>query len=314
MSSNRPVYLSVVIPLLNERNNLDELHQKLTLVLAELGRPYEVIFVDDGSTDGSFEILEELYHKDSNVRVIQLRRNYGKAAALAQGFKEASGQVIVTMDADLQDDPREIPKLIAQIEQGYDLISGWKFHRRDPLSKTIPSKIFNRVTSLVTGIKIHDFNCGLKAYRREVTQDIQVYGELHRYLPVLAYWQGYRIGEVKVKHHPRIHGRTKYGAKRFLSGFFDLLTVTMLTRYISRPLHLFGSLGLVVTTVGFVINCYLAYLRFRFGSILNRYPLLGLGVLLMLLGVQLFSIGLLGELISNLRQREREYSVKKRLF
>lgn len=314
MSPDKSVYLSVVIPLLNEKNNLNGLYQKLGPVLAELGCPYEVIFVDDGSTDGSFEVLEELHYRDSNVRVIQFRRNFGKAAALAQGFKEASGRVIVTMDADLQDDPCEIPKLLARIEQGYDLVSGWKFHRRDPLSKRIPSKIFNKVTSLMTGIKIHDFNCGLKAYRREVTQDIQVYGELHRYLPVLAYWQGYRIDEVKVKHHPRLYGKTKYGAKRFLSGFFDLLTVTMLTRYISSPLHLFGSLGLAVTIVGFVINCYLAYLRLRFGSILNHYPLLGLGILLMLLGVQLFSMGLLGELISNLRQGQREYSVKKRLF
>lgn len=313
MLSDKPVDISVVISLLNEKDSLDELYQKLTSALAELGRSYEVIFVDDGSTDGSFEVLEDLHRKDNNVHVIQFRRNYGKAAALAQGFQEATGRIIITMDADLQDSPGEIPKLIAEIEKGFDLVSGWKFHRRDPLSKTIPSRIFNRVTSLITGIKIHDFNCGLKAYRQQVTRDCMVYGELHRYLPVLAHWQGYRVGEVRIEHHPRIHGKTKYGVGRFLSGFFDLLTVTLLTRYISRPLHLFGGFGLLFTTAGFVINCYLAYLRFRFGSILNHYPLLGLGVLLMLLGIQLFSVGLLGELISNLRQRDSEYSVRKRL-
>ncbi|HID95194.1 MAG TPA: glycosyltransferase [Candidatus Latescibacteria bacterium] len=305
--------LSVVIPLLNEEPNLEELYRRLTDVLQRLGRSYEILFVDDGSVDGSFEVLERLHHQDSHVCVIQFRRNYGKAAALAQGFKDAKGKIIITMDADLQDDPEEIPNLVAKIEEGYDLVSGWKYKRHDPISKTLPSWIFNRVTALLTGIRIHDFNCGLKAYRLEVTRNIKVYGELHRYLPVLAHWQGYRVGEIKVKHHPRLHGRTKYGARRFLSGFLDLFTVILLTRYISRPLHLFGAFGALVAIIGFGINCYLAYLRFRFGSIMGHYPLLGLGVLMMILGVQLFSIGLLGELISSTQLRDLEYSIKKRL-
>ena len=303
--------LSVVIPLLDEEPNLRELYEKLQGVLDGLDRTSEVIFVDDGSRDRSFEVIEELCREDERVRGIQFRRNYGKAAALSVGFREALGDVVVTMDADLQDDPEEIPRLLEKMAEGYDLVSGWKFERRDPLSKRIPSKLFNKVTAWVSGVKIHDFNCGLKAYRREVTQDMHVYGQLHRYLPVLAYRQGYRIGEIKVRHHPRKHGKTKYGLGRFLYGFLDLLTVLLLTRYLTRPLHLFGGLGTVFATVGFAIGCYLTYLKLYYGNLRGRYPLLWLGILLMILGVQFFSTGLLGELVSSLRQREEEYSVKK---
>ena len=303
--------LSIVIPLLDEEPNLRELYEKVRAVLDGLDSTSEVIFVDDGSRDGSFEIIEALCREDERIRGVQFRKNYGKAAALSVGFREASGDVVITMDADLQDDPEEIPHLLAKIAQGYDLVSGWKFERQDPLSKRIPSKLFNKVTAWMSGVKIHDFNCGLKAYRREVTQDIPVYGQLHRYLPVLARQQGYRIGEIKVRHHPRKHGKTKYGAGRFLYGFLDLLTVLLLTRYVTRPLHFFGGLGTMFATAGFAIGCYLTYLKLHYGNLMGRYPLLWLAILLMILGVQFFSTGLLGELVSSLRQTKEEYSVKK---
>ena len=303
--------LSIVIPLFDEEPNLRELSEKVRAVLDGLDLTSEVIFVDDGSRDRSFEVIEALCQEDERVRGVQFRKNYGKAAALSVGFREARGDVVITMDADLQDDPEEIPHLLAKMAQGYDLVSGWKFERHDPLSKRIPSKLFNKVTAWMSGVKIHDFNCGLKAYRREVTRDIPVYGQLHRYLPVLARQLGYRIGEIKVRHHPRKHGKTKYGMGRLLYGFLDLLTVLLLTRYVTRPLHFFGGLGTMFATAGFVIGCYLAYLKLQYGQLMGRYPLLWLAILLMILGVQFFSTGLLGELVSSLRQTKEEYSVKK---
>ncbi|MFH1006003.1 MAG: glycosyltransferase family 2 protein [Candidatus Latescibacterota bacterium] len=305
--------LSLVIPLLNEEPNLRELVAQVRSVLDGLDLTSEVILVDDGSRDRSFEVIEALCQEDSRVRGVQFRKNYGKAAALSEGFRVAQGDVVITMDADLQDDPKEIPHLLAKMAEGYDLVSGWKFERHDPLSKRIPSKVFNKVTAWITGVKIHDFNCGLKAYRREVTQDIPVYGQLHRYLPVLARRQGYRIAEIKVRHHPRKHGTTKYGMGRFLYGFLDLLTVLVLTRYVTRPLHFFGGLGTMFATTGFAVGCYLTYLKLHYGNLMGRYPLLWFAILLMILGVQLFSTGLLAELVSSMRQKEEEYSVKKRV-
>jgi len=305
--------ISIVIPLFNEEPNLRELHSRITEVMSGLGLSYEIVFVDDGSYDRSFEVIEELYRGDDHIRAFKLRRNCGKSAALAVGFSEARGDVVITMDADLQDDPDEIPNFLKKLDEGYDLVSGWKFKRKDPPSKTIPSKIFNRVTSLMTGVKIHDINCGFKAYRREVTEEIRVYGELHRYLPVLAHWRGYRVGEIKVRHHPRFRGKSKFGIGRFLHGFFDLFTVLLLTRYIARPLHFFGGIGLLFAFTGFCINSYLAYLRFRYGSIMGRHPLLQLGILLMVLGVQLFSTGLIAELVSGTRGGVTEYPIGRRL-
>lgn len=305
--------LSVVIPLFNEVQSLEELYTQIVNVLESLGLSFELIFVDDGSRDGSFDVLRALHEGDPRVVVLQFRRNYGKAVALSAGFEAARGQILITMDADLQDDPAEIPHLLEKLNEGYDLISGWKFERHDPFSKILPSRVFNWIVARVSGIQIHDFNCGLKAYRREVTEDIQLYGQLHRYLPVLACHQGYRIGEVKVRHHPRKYGKTKYGLGRFLYGFLDLFTVLLLTRYITRPLHLFGTIGGVFTLVGFTICSYIAYLRFHYGSILGRYPLLWFGILIMIVGVQLFSTGLLGELISNAQHERARYSVKATL-
>ncbi len=305
--------VSLVVPVFNEEESLPELYREMVTVLDGLGVTYELIFVDDGSRDGSPRLLEEFQAEDERVRVLELRRNYGKAAALATGFREAEGEIIITLDGDLQDDPGEIPEFLKKIEAGYDLVSGWKWERKDPLSKTIPSRLFNLTTSLLTGIKIHDFNCGFKAYRREVTEGIKVYGELHRYLPVLAHQEGYRIGELKVKHRRRKYGKTKYGLERFLHGFFDLLTILFLTKFMKRPLHLFGLIGFLLTLGGFGINLYLAVIRFRFGSILGRHPLLLLGVLLMVLGIQFVSLGFLGEMITRLSEEKKDYPLRRRL-
>jgi len=305
--------ISLVIPICNEKESLPELYRETVTVLDGLGVTYEIIYIDDGSRDGSRPLLEDLHRRDDRVKVLELRRHYGKAAALAAGFREAQGEIIITLDGDLQDDPGEIPKFLKEIDKGYDLVSGWKRERQDPLSKTLPSRLFNSVTSLLTGIRIHDFNCGFKAYRREVTEDIKVYGELHRYLPVLAHQAGYRIGELEVKHRKRKYGKTKYGLGRFHRGFFDLLTILFLAKFMKRPLHLFGMIGFLLTLTGFGINLYLSIIRFRFGSILGRYPLLILGVLLMVLGIQFVSMGFLGEMVTRISEEKKDYALLRRL-
>ena len=303
--------ISIVIPLYNEEQSLKELYDKIRNVLNRMGR-YEIIFIDDGSIDGSVRALHELRHRDRRVKFIRFRRNYGKSAALSIGFAKAEGDIIVTMDADLQDDPNEIPNLINEIKKGYDLVSGWKKKRLDPLSKTIPSKFFNFVTSIITGIKIHDFNCGLKAYRKEVAKEVEIYGELHRYIPVLAHWLGYKIGEVPVQHHERKYGKTKFGFGRFWKGFLDLLTVIFTTRYMQRPLHLFGFWGLIFFLIGFVIDIYLVYLKFSEGMALSNRPLFIGGILLIIVGVQFISIGLIGELVTKTRRTaDKEYSIRE---
>ncbi len=300
-----------MIPLLNEEQSLRELFDNLRTALNRSGR-WEVIFVDDGSTDGSSRVLHELRQRDRRVKLIRFRRNFGKSAALSVGFSHAEGDIIVTMDADLQDDPDEIPGLISEIKKGYDLVSGWKKKRHDPLSKTVPSRFFNFVTRIMTGVRIHDFNCGLKAYRKEVAKEVRVYGELHRYIPVLAHWKGYRIGEMPVRHHPRKFGKTKFGMGRFWKGFLDLLTVLFTTRYMQRPLHLFGFWGIVFFLAGFAIDLYLVILKFLEGLSLGNRPLFLGGILLIIVGVQFISIGLLGEMISKSQQAaEREYSIRE---
>jgi glycosyltransferase involved in cell wall biosynthesis len=306
--------ISIVVPVFNEEGSLPELQDKLTGVLEGMGRSYEIVYVDDGSDDASLAILRGLYSADEHVRVVSFRRRYGKSAALCVGFNEASGEIIVTMDADLQDDPEEIPGLIARLEEGYDLVSGWKKKRNDPIGKTIPSKFFNRMVATATGLKLHDINCGLKVYRRAVTEHIKVYGQLHRFLPVFAHKAGFRVGELPVAHHARVHGKTKYGIGRFVQGSLDLLTVILITGYAGSPLHFFGSIGLSFTLAGFLINCYLLYLKIAYDNIRGRTPLLMLGVLLMLLGFQLVSTGLLAELITRMGHGGRkEYSIKARL-
>jgi len=316
---NQPI-LSIVIPLLNEADNLHPLYEWLTDSMGEIDKPYEVVFVDDGSTDASCVILEELFQNDpEHVRVIQFRRNFGKTAALTAGFAHARGQVIITMDADLQDDPSEIPALLAKLEEGYDLVAAWRVDRQDPLDKTLPSRIYNFVVSSFTGVGLHDFNCGFKVYRRAVTDSVRLYGELHRFIPVLAHQQGFHITEMPVQHHPRRAGVSKYGAKRYVKGFLDFGTVLFLTTYLKRPLHLFGGAGLAVFGVGTIINLYLAFLwlwrevggRADIAPIGTR-PLLTVGVLAMILGIQLISIGLLGEMLRYFSFRPtEEYAIRR---
>lgn len=305
--------LSIVVPLLDEEESLRPLMDRIRNALSGRNLSYEVIFIDDGSADGSMDVLEELHEQDAHVRVIQFRRNFGKAAAYTAGFKQTDGRIVITMDADLQDDPAEIPDLIAKLDEGYDLVSGWKQKRHDPLGKTVPSKFFNRVTRWVSGIDIHDFNCGLKAYRAEVTRDVKIYGELHRYIPVLAYLEGYRVSEIPVQHHARQFGTTKYGWGRLLKGFLDLLTVMYIGRYFGRPLHLFGAVGLILGGIGVLIDGYLAITWFRTGSIQHRYPLLSLGTLLIVLGVQVVCTGLIGDMIARNTRTEENYNIKRRL-
>jgi glycosyltransferase involved in cell wall biosynthesis len=304
MSQARPVTgaerrmeLSIVVPVLDEVDSLPTLYRELTATLEMLGRSYELLFVDDGSHDGSFATLEKLHRSDDRVRVIQHRRNFGKAAALQSGFRAARGEVIVTLDADLQDDPAELPRLLQHLEDGYDLVSGWKQNRQDPASKTLPSRLFNRATAWLTGVKLRDFNCGYKAYRREVVEELRLYGELHRFIPALAAWRGFRVDEVPVHHRPRRFGRSKYGSARFWRGSLDLLTVLFLTRYTRRPLHLFGSLGLLAWAAGGSVNLYLAALWLAGVRPIGNRPLLAFGILGMLVGLQFFCLGLLSELI-----------------
>ncbi|MBI2505137.1 MAG: glycosyltransferase family 2 protein [Candidatus Latescibacteria bacterium] len=305
-ASPPPLGLSVVIPVYNEEESLPPLCEKLGIVLDRLPFASEVIFVDDGSTDHSFAVIQSLHQRDPRIRAVGFRRNYRKAAALAAGFREAQGEFILTMDADLQDDPEEIPRLLEALDAGLDLVSGWKKKRRDPLNKTLPSRFFNLVTSLVSGIRLHDFNCGLKLYRREVAEDClpYLYGELYRFLPAMAHWAGYRVGELPVQHHPRCFGKSKFGAKRLLNGFLDLLTITFVVRFMTMPMHIFGSLGLVAALAGGGICTYIAYLRFVYGNIQNHHPLLMLGMLLVIVGIQLFSTGLLGDMLASLHQRQ----------
>ncbi len=302
--------LSVVIPLYNEEESLKELHQQLRTTISRMNLRYEILFIDDGSTDRSFQVLRDLKRRDRHVKIIRFRRNYGKSAALSVGFEKAQGNVVVTMDADLQDDPGAIPSLKRRLEEGYDLISGWKKERHDPLTKRIPSRLFNVVTAKLTGIRIHDFNCGLKAYRREVVKSIRVYGELHRYIPALAHWAGFRVGELIVQHRPRKYGKTKYGIGRFWKGFLDLLTTLFTTRYIRRPLHLFGFWGLLAVLAGVVIDGWLVVQWYLGYTSLSNRPLFLGGILLVIVGIQFISIGLLGEMISKAQRSGEEYSIR----
>lgn len=291
--------LSVLIPARNEEGNIGELYRRLCDVLTRIDLPYEIIFIDDGSTDNTWGLVRELRAGDERVRGIRHRRNFGKAQALANGFAVAGGDVILTMDADLQDDPNELPNFLAKLDEGYDLVSGWKQRRKDPLGKTFPSKIFNRTVRTASGVPLHDFNCGYKAYRRDVAQSIRLYGELHRFTPVLAHAQGFRIGEIPVKHHARTWGQSKYGWSRLVKGFLDLLTVVFLTQYRQRPMHLFGLPGLLALGLGVVIGLWLSADKLFTGAQIGTRPLLLLAVLLVVLGAQFFGLGLLGEYLAH---------------
>ena len=306
--------VSVVVPVLNEEGTVLELARRVAEVLDGMGRPFEIVFVDDGSSDATVERVREAHERDGRVKLVRLRRNFGKAAALCAGFDHSSGRLLITLDGDLQDDPAEIPRFLEMLEdQGLDLVSGWKKERHDPASKRYPSLLFNWVTRRLAQVDLHDFNCGFKAYRREVLEEIALYGELHRYIPVLASRRGFGVGELAVRHHPRQHGVSKYGWDRFYKGLLDLITVLFITKYTRRPLHLFGALGLVSMGGGLVINVYLA-IRWMMGESLSNRPLLLLGVLLMLLGIQVLMTGLIGEMITFKGfDRSDTYSVRELL-
>jgi glycosyltransferase involved in cell wall biosynthesis len=304
--------ISFVIPLLNEEESLGPLYEAVSRVAEPLGFDHEVIFVDDGSTDSSVAVLQELYETDSrHVRVIQFRRNFGKTAALTAGFGMARGEIVVTLDADLQDDPGELPKLLAKLDEGYDLVGAWRVHRQDSIAKRWPSKFANATSSRLTGVDLHDINCGFKAYRREVVQELKLYGELHRFIPVLAHWKGFKVTEVPVTHHPRRFGSSKYGARRLGRGYIDFLSVLFLTSYLRRPMHLFGSAGSAVAAVGTLIMLYLVAIWAIQGGIGWR-PLLFFGITALVVGIQLISVGLLGEMLRNVTFRpEEEYSIRQ---
>ena len=294
--------VSVIIPVFNEKESLDELTRELKVNLVEY-KLWEVIFVDDGSSDGTTEWLTKFCSENQNFKLLQFFRNYGKSAALNEGFKFSKGKYVITMDADLQDDPSEIKNLISKMEEGFDLVSGWKKTRLDPLNKRIPSKVFNFVTRFMTGVKIHDFNCGLKGYKKAVIKSIEVYGGHHRYIPAIAGQKKFKITEIVVNHRSRKFGETKYGGSRIFHGFFDLITILFLNRYTQQPLHLFGSFGISFLTLGTIAEIFVLYYKYVIGEPFSKHmALLTLGVMLIVIGIQFFSIGLLGELLSRFTQ------------
>ena len=290
--------ISIVIPVFNENESLPDLKVELDKNLSAYPE-WEVIFIDDGSSDGSTEYLADLCAQDSHYKLIQFYRNYGKSAALSEGFKLADGDYIINMDADLQDDPAEIPNLIGKVEEGWDLVSGWKKIRHDPIGKTLPSKLFNFVTRVMTGVKIHDFNCGLKGYKKSVVKSIEVFGGRHRYIPALAGQRKFRITEITVNHRARQFGETKYGGSRLFHGFFDLITILFLNRYDQQPLHLFGFFGLISLHLGLIVECVVLYFKYGLGEpFVKHMALLMFGIMLIVIGIQFFSMGLLGELLA----------------
>jgi glycosyltransferase involved in cell wall biosynthesis len=306
-----PPRISAVIPAYNEAESLPQLHRELVAGLELLGMPWEIVYVDDGSRDGSDRVYEQLCAADPRVRAILLRRNFGKSAALATGFRAVRGELVVTLDADLQDDPAELPRMLEALEGGLDLVSGWKVKRHDPITKTLPSKLFNAVTSRVAGIKLHDFNCGFKLYRREVVDSTEVYGELHRFMPALAHWRGFRVGENGVNHRARQFGKSKFGAARFVNGFLDLLAASFISTSALKPLHVFGRIGVLFLAMGLGLGVWFVA-QWLHGDPLRVRPLMLFGAACVLLAIQFILMGLLGEMIAHQAARA-DYPVRKRL-
>lgn len=298
-------YLSFVIPAKNEEESILILYGEIIEVCQKLKKTFEIIFIDDGSTDSTFNVIKQIHQQDKRVKVIKLRGWFGKSLAFQAGFEHATGNVIITMDADLQDNPKELPKFLEKIDKGYDLVSGWKKKRHDPISKTFPSKIGNITTRMLTGIKIHDLNCGFKAYRKEVVKQLNLYGELYKYIPVLAQKQNFKVGEIIVEHRSRKYGKSKFGWERNIKGFLDMLTIVFITGYLKRPAHFFGTFGLISFFLGFLIGLYITYLRITTGGIQYHHPLLFLGILLMVIGVQLITTGLIAEMIVSFNQKKQ---------
>jgi len=315
------IQISVVIPVYNEEESLPELTQWISRVMFEHGYSYEIIFINDGSSDRSWEVITELSHLNGHVKAIGFTRNYGKSAALDVGFNKAVGDVVITMDADLQDSPDEIPGLYDMVtKEGYDIVSGWKKERYDPISKTIPSKFFNGVTSIISGIPLHDFNCGLKAYSNKVVKNINVYGEMHRYIPLIAKWNGFsKIGEKVVEHRPRKYGTTKFGVERFINGFLDLMSVSFVNRYKRNPMHFFGVFGILSFLTGFVITLYLVFEKIHglrqgiFVREITAQPLFFLALVALIIGVQLFLTGFLAEMMTSNNTRRTDYNIDREI-
>ncbi|PIP14760.1 glycosyltransferase [Candidatus Roizmanbacteria bacterium CG03_land_8_20_14_0_80_36_21] len=305
--------ISVIIPVLNESENISIIYEEIISVFKKNNNSFEIIFVNDGSQDSTQEEIEKIFKKDKlHIKAIQFRNNFGKASALRAGFQLAKGEIIVTLDGDLQDDPHELPKFIDKIEAGYDLVCGWKKHRKDSFIKNNSSKLFNAFTNSISEVKLHDFNCGFKAYRSEVAKGINLYGELHRYIPVLLASQGYNICEVSIEHRKRKYGKSKYGSQRFMHGFFDLLTVVFITRFKTRPLHFFGYFGLSFFFLGLIFSLYLTYIKLFNHIAIGERPLLLFSIMLMIMGVQIGAIGIVGEQITTVINRnESNYSIKK---
>jgi len=318
--TSQQVDVSIVIPVYNEEESLSELMQGISATLDSMGKTYEVVFVDDGSTDNSFTVIKTLYetygvNEDINVnkiKAIRFSRNCGKSAALSAGIEYANGDMIITMDADLQDDPAAIPEMLSKIDEGWDVVSGWKKVRHDPFGKTFPSKIWNAMTSAAAGLKLHDFNCGFKAYRRDAAKNLDIYGERHRYLPAMAHWDGCRVTEIVVPHHARKFGKSKYGAWRMFNGAMDMITLLFLKRYMRSPMHFFGILGMLLIVAGVGVLGYFGVM-WAVTGVMRIRPLTLLAIGSMVMGVQIISIGLIGEMITNTTQGRRQYSVRERL-
>jgi glycosyltransferase involved in cell wall biosynthesis len=300
--------LSIVIPAYNEEKNILPLHRRLKDVLDKLGKSYEIIFIDDGSTDRTFEGLQRI----KGIKIIKFRKNFGQTAAFDAGFKEARGKIVIAMDADLQNDPSDIPRLLSKMEEGFDVVSGWRYDRKDTLSKRIFSKIANTMRRVLTGERLHDSGCSLKAYKKECLQDLDLYGEMHRFIPAFLTWRGFRIGEIKVKHHKRRYGKTKYNVIRVIKGFLDLLLIVFWQRYSARPIHLFGGIGLVMNFSGFLIGLYLLYIKLIFGQSIANRPILLLGILMIILGVQFIIFGILADIVMKVYHKDRKnYYIEK---
>jgi glycosyltransferase involved in cell wall biosynthesis len=318
MEENKNIQISVVVPLFNEDESLPELHSWIVKVMNANSFSYEILFVNDGSTDKSWEVIESLSAKDSCVRGIKFQRNYGKSAALHVGFQATKGNVIITMDADLQDSPDEIPGLYKMItEDGFDLVSGWKKKRYDPITKTIPTKIYNGVNRMMSGIKLHDMNCGLKAYRKEVVKSVEIFGEMHRYIPVIAKAAGFgKIGEKVVQHQERKYGKTKFGMNRFVNGFLDMFTITFITRFGKKPMHFFGLLGSLFFMLGFFLVSWMVVDKLFFdttGRLISERPEFYIGLTTIVLGTQLFLAGFIAELIGRASSTRNNYLIEKEI-
>ncbi|MCH7413768.1 glycosyltransferase family 2 protein [Belliella sp. R4-6] len=311
------IQISVIVPVFNEQESLPELNSWISRVMIDHGFSYEIIFINDGSTDDSWEVISELSELSPNVKAVNFTRNYGKSAALDMGFSKSKGEVVITMDADLQDSPDEIPGLYSMIiDEGFDIVSGWKKKRFDPISKTIPSKFFNGVTRWISGIKLHDFNCGLKAYKQKVVKNIHIYGEMHRYIPLIAKWNGFaKIGERVVEHRARKYGETKFGLERFLNGFLDLISVSFVNRYKKKPMHFFGLLGTISFSSGFLITIWLIFQKIYglyMGSKvreITEQPLFFLALVALIVGVQLFLTGFLAEMMTSNNSQKADYNI-----